>query len=190
MASPIALRLATPSDVPGIFEIHRYYTLNTIITFKLAITPEEEHLETLKSVQSQDLPYIVATMQDKKVDESKSYERIVGYTYCTGFRSGKAGYRHTVELSLFCHPEYRYMGIGTRLLNKLLEVLSKPQENTHFLAGNVARSEDRKVRQIIACMAIDETGIENGLGLKRWYENFGFEEVGHLKKVGHKFDRW
>jgi L-amino acid N-acyltransferase YncA len=185
MTSPFTLRPATPSDIPAIFDIHKYYTLNTVITFKIAVTPEENHLEILKSVQSQHLPYIVAI-----VDESKPCQRMVGYTYCTGFRGGKVGYRHTVELSLFCHPEYRHMGMGTQLLNKMLEVLSKPEQNTDFLAEGVARGEDQKVRQVIACMAIDETGIDRGLGLKRWYENFGFEEVGHLKKVGHKFDRW
>lgn len=190
MTSPFTLRPATPSDIPAVFEIHKYYTLNTVITFKIAVTSEEDHLKTLKSVQSQHLPYIVATMADTLADESKSSQRTVGYAYCSGFRGSKVGYRHTVELSLFCHPEYRSMGIGTQLLNKVLQVLSKPEQNMDFLADGVARGEDQKVRQIIACMAIDETGIERGLGLKRWYENFGFEEVGHLKKVGHKFDRW
>ena len=132
MASPFTLRPATPSDIPAIFDIHKYYTLNTVITFKIAVTPEENHLEILKSVQSQHLPYIVATVPDTLMDVSKPSQRTVGYTYCTGFRGGKVGYCHTVELSLFCHPEYRHMGVGTQLLGKMLEVLSKPEQNRIF----------------------------------------------------------
>lgn len=187
---PIRLRPAKPSDTPGVYEIHKYYTLETVITFKTAITTEAEHLENLKSVQSQHLPYIVAIISMPSLGGKAPRELVVGYIYCSGFRSGKAGYRHTVELSLFCHPEHRFRGIGTQLLNKMLQVLAQPENNKEWLEHGVVRDDDHKVRQVIACMAIDDTGRDDGYGLKKWYETFGFEEVGHLKKVGYKFDRW
>jgi phosphinothricin acetyltransferase len=43
---------------------------------------------------------------------------------------------------------------------------------------------------VMAVMSVDETSWKNGLGLRDFYVKHGFEEVGHLKKVGHKFDRW
>jgi L-amino acid N-acyltransferase YncA len=187
--SEVTLRPATQSDMAGVFEIHKYYTLETVITFKTVVTSEAEHAENLRSVQSQRLPYIVAVLSGCDQAEP-TREPVLGYIYCSGFRSGKSGYRHTVELSLFCHPEHQAQGIGTLLLKKLLSVLACPQENKEWYEGGNARSEDQKVRQVLAVMAVDEMGRESGYGLKRWYERFGFEEVGHLKKVGRKFDRW
>jgi L-amino acid N-acyltransferase YncA len=182
MAKPPAkTRAATASDIPTIYEIHKHYVLNTVITFKTEVTSKEAHLENLKYVQEQQkLPYLVAESEDKE---------IVGYTYVSGFRSGKAGYRHTVELSLFCHPEHLYKGVGTTLLNKLLEVLSAPEANMDFYVDGT-RDDDKKVRQVIACMAVNTDSKEEGIGLKRWYEAFGFALKGHLSEVGFKLDRW
>lgn len=191
MAQPaVKLRPATPSDMAGVFEIHKYYTLETVITFKTVVTSEEAHLSNLKSIQSQHLPYMVAVLPASSQESQEPRELVVGYAYCSGFRSGKAGYRHTVELSLFCHPNHRLQGIGTLLLNKLLEVLAKPEANAEWIEGEIIREDDRRVRQVIACMAIDETARDDGYGLKKYYESFGFREVGHLSMVGHKFDRW
>lgn len=186
----VRLRPAVPADMAGVFEIHKYYTLETVITFKTVVTSEEEHLYNLKSIQSQHLPYLVAVLPDPSKEGKEARELVAGYTYCSGFRSGKAGYRHTVELSLFCHPEHRLRGIGTLLLNKLLEVVAHPETNKEWIEGGIVREEDRKIRHVIACMAIDETGRDKGYGLRKYYESFGFREVGHLSKVGHKFDRW
>jgi L-amino acid N-acyltransferase YncA len=178
--SRTTLRAAKASDIPAIYEIQKHYILNTVITFKIEVTSEQALLENMKNIQEQKLPYIVA--------ESESNE-IVGYAYVTGFRSGKAGYKHTVELSLFCHPEHLSKGIGTALLVEILDLLSHPENNPELL--NIApREEDRRVRHVIACMAVDTDGRNEGLGLKEWYEGFGFVFKGQLSEVGFKFDRW
>jgi L-amino acid N-acyltransferase YncA len=174
----ITLRAAATSDIDDICEIQAYYVLNTVITFKTEVQSREEHLSNLEKVQDQNLPFIVAIMSDK----------VVGYTYVSGFRSGKGGYIHTVELSLFAHPEHLYRGIGTRLLKTLIEVVSKPEAHTDFVTGT--RPDDKRVRHIIACMAVDTDGKDEGLGLKKWYEGFGFLFSGHLKGVGYKLDKW
>lgn len=186
----VTLRPATAADMAGVFEIHKHYTLKTVMTFKVDVTSETEHWNNLKKVQSQRLPYIVAILPVPSEGGGELRDRVIGYTYCSGFRGDKAGYLHTVELSLFCHPEHRYQGAGTLLLNKLLEVVKAPDKNKEWIEGGIVRGEDSAVRQIIACMAIDETGKHDGYGLKMWYEKFGFEEVGHLKNVGYKLDRW
>ena len=39
-------------------------------------------------------------------------------------------------------------------------------------------------------MSVDEKTWKDGLELRDFYVQHGFVEVGHMKKVGHKFDRW
>jgi L-amino acid N-acyltransferase YncA len=167
-------------DLAHINQIHRYFVENTVVTFSTVPKTDEQVLSGYKSVISSGLPYIVATDGDSGA--------VLGFTYASSFRSSKSGYRHTVELSLFCHPEQTGKGIGTSLLKKLLDVLREPKLHPEYVGH--ARSEDEKVRQVIACMAIDDIGDKGGLRLKEFYQKFGFEEVGHLRKVGHKFDRW
>jgi L-amino acid N-acyltransferase YncA len=175
---PITLRAATPSDIDGVCEIHTHYVLNTVITFKIEPQSQEEHLSVLRKVQDQNLPFIVAILNSK----------LVGYTYVSGFRSGKGGYKHTVELSLFVHPDNLYQGIGTLLLEQLIEVVSHPSNHPDFVSGT--RANDGRVRHIIACMAVNTDGKDEGMGLKKWYEGFGFVLSGRLKEVGYKFDQW
>jgi L-amino acid N-acyltransferase YncA len=176
---PVTLRPATSEDMASVAEIHKHYVLNTVITFTMEPLSIEQHLENLKKVKGQNLPFIVAVSEESKV---------VGYSYLSGFRNYKQGYRHTVELSLFCHPDYLYQGIGSALLSMILDVAARPEENNQFKTG--VREEDRRVRQIIACMSVNTDSKEEGLGSKRYYEGFGFVFNGHLKQVGHKLDRW
>ena len=181
MANPlVTLRSATQSDIPAIKAIHSYYVLNTLITLAIVPSTDDELLSKYKSITSQGLPYIIA------VDASAN--SAIGYAYVTGFRSFKGGYKHTVELSLFCHPEWRGQGVGTLLLKKILEVLKEPGTHPGYIVN--PRSDDSRVRIIIACISVDEAGRDNALDLKQYYQKFGFELVGHLKKVGHKFDQW
>lgn len=176
---PVTLRAATPDDMPSVSKIHKHYVMNTVVTFTMEPVSVEQHTEKLASIQAENLPYLVA------VSEAST---VVGYSYVTGFRSGKGGYRHTVELSVFCHPDYLYQGVGSALLTKIIEVLSKPEDNLDFVTG--IRPDDRKVRQLIACMAVNTDSKEEGLGLKKYYESFGFVLNGHLKQVGYKLGRW
>lgn len=74
------------------------------------------------------------------------------------------------------------------MLRKLLDVLIDPLKNLEFVSG--VREEDERVRTVIACMSLDPGGRDEGLGLKKYYEGFGFEFSGHLKGVGYKFDYW
>ncbi|KAF2194301.1 acyl-CoA N-acyltransferase [Zopfia rhizophila CBS 207.26] len=173
------LRPAKERDVPRITEILRYYTLNTVITFALTAPSDQEILERWKVVLKDGLPFIVAVNEENIV---------LGFTYAHEFKPERKGYRHSVEFSLFCHPEFIASGIGTKLLKKLLEILKTPEKFPEYIA--TPRSEEDKVRTVIACMSVDETSWKKGLGLKEYYESLGFEQVGHLKNVGYKFDRW
>ena len=102
------VRPATPEDIPSINAIHKYYVENTVITFVTEPNSDEATLENYKKVIDQGLPYLVAVDNDQTT--------IVGYTYVSPFRGVKPGYRHTLELSLFCHPDQVRKGFGAKLI--------------------------------------------------------------------------
>jgi phosphinothricin acetyltransferase len=91
---------------------------------------------------------------------------VLGWGSLSRFHDRK-GFQFTAENSLYVRPTAQRCGIGGRLLTALL-----------------VAAQESKLRAVIA--AID---AEN-LGSIRLHEKHGFEKVGHLKKVGFKFDRW
>src|SRR5215469_5254412 len=92
--------------------------------------------------------------------------RVAGWGSLSAFHA-RSAYRHTVENSIYVHHEQHRRGIGSLLLEDL-----------------IARCRNLGHRVIIA--GIDgEQAASVALHTK-----FGFEKVGHLKKVGFKFGRW
>jgi len=91
---------------------------------------------------------------------------IAGYAYATQFRDREA-YRFTAEDSIYVHPAMMRHGIGKRLLKALLE-----------------RSAECGFKTIVAVIGgAEPASIAVHAAL-------GFEEVGRLKAVGWKKERW
>lgn len=178
-SSTLSLLPCSDEHIPQIKAILDHYVRNTVITFALTSPSQQQVLETYRAVIGQRLPYVVAINQDHDV---------LGFAYATGFNAYRKGYRHTVELSLFCHHEHTARGLGPLLLHKLIDILKTPHNFPDYVAQQ--RSDDDKVRMVLTCMAVDETAWNRGLGLRDFYVKHGFDEVGHFRKVGHKFDRW
>jgi L-amino acid N-acyltransferase len=79
----------------------------------------------------------------------------------------RCAYRHTVEISAYLAPDYTGRGIG-RLLTELL----------------IDRARDLGHHAVISQIVHEnEASLRMGQGL-------GFEQVGVLREVGRKFDRW
>lgn len=91
---------------------------------------------------------------------------VVGYAYATQLRD-RAAYRFTAEDSIYVDARRTRMGIGKALLRVLLE-----------------RSAAQGFRTIVAVIGgAEPASIALHAGL-------GFVEVGRLRGVGFKFDRW
>ena len=181
LSNEVTVRPASPDDISSINAIHRHYVENTVITFSTEPNSDEAALDNYKNlVTQQGLPYIVA--------EDNASKAIFGYSYVSPFRGVKPGYRHTLELSLVCHPDLVRKGVGKQLLQRIIDILEDPAKWTDWFEGT--RLLDFKPQQLIACMAVDIEGPGNGLKLRDWYLQFGFEERGHLKQVGWKQERW
>ena len=93
--------------------------------------------------------------------------QILGFAYVYPWRE-KAAYRFTVENAIYLGPAATGKGLGKDLLGDLIE-----------------RSRAAGLKEMIAVIA--DKGAEASIAM---HEKFGFKEVGHMGKVGFKFDRW
>lgn len=48
-------------------------------------------------------------------------DRVVGWIYFSPYRSGRGALKHTAEISYYVHKNYRSMGIGSALLQFVIE---------------------------------------------------------------------
>ena len=98
---------------------------------------------------------------------SRPAAQILGYAYVSPWKP-KAAYRFTVEDSIYLGPASTGKGLGKVLMAALLDAAKA--------AG---------IKEIIAVIA--DRGAEASIAM---HKNFGFKEIGHMGKVGFKFDRW
>ncbi|KAF8215181.1 hypothetical protein K438DRAFT_1800837 [Mycena galopus ATCC 62051] len=94
-------------------------------------------------------------------------------------------YCHTVEITVFVHPEHLTQGIGSAMMNDLLFKLKNPDS----LEGWTL-SKAPVIAEVLCIMALDATAKDSGYSLRDWYIRFGFREVGRLERVGFKFGVW
>jgi L-amino acid N-acyltransferase len=91
---------------------------------------------------------------------------VLGWASLSRF-SPRSAYRFTVENSIYIRHDVLGKGIGRALLNDLLE-----------------RAAGLALQQVIAIICTEHP---RSIDLHR---RAGFVQVGHLKNVGFKFDRW
>ncbi len=92
---------------------------------------------------------------------------VLGYAYVFPWKS-KAAYRFTVENSIYLGPAATGKGLGRALMTEL-----------------IVRSRAAGLKEIVAVIA--DRGADASI---RLHESFGFKQIGHMGKVGFKFDRW
>ena len=150
------IRPAASKDAEQISKIYNHYIATSYATFELESIDAAEMQRRIADTIKQGYPFLVA--EDAGL--------IVGYTYGRPFRP-RPGYRHTVEVAVYVHPERQGQGTGKQLYDRLL-----PQ-----LFDNGARS-------LIATIALPNDASV------RMHERFGFVNAGLFREVGRKFDRW
>ncbi|GAA4777373.1 MULTISPECIES: GNAT family N-acetyltransferase [Flavobacterium] len=120
----------------------------------------------LRTLEEQEAIYIEKLEKEFPFLVAEIDGKIVGFgTYGT-FRF-KIGYRFTVEHSVYINKDFHGNGIGTLLLKELIEIARN--QNLHTMIG-VIDSENH--------------------GSITFHKKLGFQEVGHIKETGFKFDRW
>lgn len=92
--------------------------------------------------------------------------RVVAWA-CLSPWSPKKAYAHTVEISTYVHHHFQGQGIGREITQDLIGKALTLEH--HSLIARIANSN------------------QASFGL---YESLGFQKIGIMKEVGHKFNEW
>lgn len=150
------IRDATLEDAEAIRVIYNDAVLNTTAVFDYAARKPQAQRDWLQMKAEQNLPVLVA-------EESG---RVLGYCSYGPFRPWPA-YLYTVENAIYIAPQSRGKGIGTLLLQPLLQI-----------------AKERGLRTMIAGITAD-----NAASL-RLHEKLGYAHAGLIREAGWKFERW
>ncbi|KAF9011939.1 acyl-CoA N-acyltransferase [Cyathus striatus] len=174
------LRPVTEADFFQVASILNYYIKHTVITFRTNIVDDSAISTIYKEAHTQELPFFVVVEN----------ERVLGYIYVLGYRHERPAYRHTVEISIYVHPQYKGQGVGGQLMKALLDALKTRGQGNGELAN--LDLPQKKIAVVLAVMAFDVNGpsLDECCKLNERYIRLGFEKVGQIKRVGWKFGRW
>ena len=176
----VLVRLAAEEDLPAINDIYNHYVQVSTTTYDW----EPKSIEDRRTWFAPREPIHPVTVAVRVIDSSPRLQPpassltppasglrppaspILGWGSLHTFR-GKIGYRHTVENSVYVHPDHQRAGIGSAIL-----------------LDQIARARAAGLHAIVAGVdAVQSASL--ALHLKH-----GFREVGRFPEVGRKFDRW
>jgi L-amino acid N-acyltransferase YncA len=106
----IALRPATPADIPAITRIYAHAVIHGTASFELEPPDEAEMTRRMQALLGGGFPYLAA----------ENGSALLGYAYAGPYRTRPA-YRFTVEDSIYIDPNAQRRGIGRLLLAQLIE---------------------------------------------------------------------
>jgi phosphinothricin acetyltransferase len=155
MKTSYSLRPATEADLAPINDIYNHYVLHSTCTYQEQPERIEDRQKWFRH-HGEKHPVIVATADT----------RVVGWASLSAYHP-RSAYRYTVENSIYVHHEHLRRGVGSLLLQELID-LSRRLGHRAIIAG------------------IDgEQAASVALHAK-----FQFDNVGRFKRVGFKFGRW
>ena len=153
----LQLRTATHSDIPHIHELYAREVREGVATYEYDVPEAAEMALRMDQLLDQGYPYLVAELEGV----------LAGYAYASSYRS-RAGYRWTVEDTVYVKTEIQGKGVGRALLTRL-----------------IADCEALGFRQMVA--VIGEPG--NGASVVL-HEKLGFHIIGIFPGLGRKHGRW
>jgi len=150
------IRHANLSDAFHICEIYNPFVRESIASFEKTEISAEQMAARIASIAEIGLPFLVADIDGG----------IAGYAYGSRWKS-RAGYRYTVEVSVYVAPSYQGLGVARKLYTELFSSLR--EMNLHAVIGVITLPNEASVNL---------------------HESFGLEKVAHFSEVGRKFGQW
>lgn len=155
--APCTIEPCSTHHVEGVQGIYAHFVSSSLATFETEVPTSAQMLTRHDDIVRGGFPYLVAL----------SGGQVIGYAYANSYRLRPA-YRFTVENSVYVAPAQHGLGIGRRLLTRL-----------------VAECTERGYRQMVA--VIGDSANSASIALHR---AAGFHPVGTLRSVGYKHGNW
>ena len=152
------IRPAQIQDLEQILDIYNAEVLNGTATWNDREKSLDDFHHWFNTLIAQQFPLFIA--------EDVESKKIAGYADYSSFRHIH-GFKHTVEHSVFIHPDFARQGLGKALMLKLIE--HAKQHHIHVMVA-----------------AIDH---ENKASIVL-HEKLGFKQTGYMPEVGQKFGQW
>ena len=159
-ASETLIRDVSEGDAEAVAGLYAHHVLHGTASYEIEPPSADETLAKIRRITAPGWPFLVAELAGAGGRE------VAGYAYVTQFRDRPA-YRYACENSIYVRHDCMGRGVGTTLLQALLE-----------------RAGAFGFKQVVAVIGGAEP---SSIAL---HAKCGFAEVGRLRKVGFKHGKW
>ncbi len=151
------IRQARADDCAAIATIYNHAVLHTDAIWNEQTVNADNRIAWLNQRQQAGYPVLVACEDDGAV---------AGYASWGDWRAFE-GFRHTVEHSVYVHPDHQGKGIAMQLMEQL--IAEARRQSKHVMVAGI---ESRNQASL------------------RLHEKLGFQVTARMPQVGAKFGRW
>lgn len=152
----MSIRFATKEDCAAIAEIYNHAVVHTAAIWNDKTVDTDNRIAWFEARQFAHFPVLV----------SEENGVVTGYASYGDWRAFD-GFRHTVEHSVYVHPDHQGKGLGRALLAELIEEARR--RGKHMMVAGIE--------------------AQNAASL-HLHETLGFVTTGQMPQVGTKFGRW
>ena len=152
----MSIRFATKEDCAAIAEIYNHAVVHTAAIWNDKTVDTDNRIAWFEARQFAHFPVLV----------SEENGVVTGYASYGDWRAFD-GFRHTVEHSVYVHPDHQGKGVGRALLAELIEEARR--RGKHVMVAGIE--------------------AQNAASL-HLHETLGFVTTGQMPQVGTKFGRW
>lgn len=155
----ITIRYAQPADAEAIRMIYNHEVANSTATLDLV---ERSLADQIRWLEERTGAQVVVVAEDSAT------KAVAGFAALSQYKQ-RAAYATTVEDSIYLHPDFRGLGVGRALLERI--VIEARSLGYHTVVARIGGGEENR-----ASMAV--------------HSSVGFRLVGIERQVGRKFGRW
>jgi phosphinothricin acetyltransferase len=155
----LAIRLATPADIPAITRIYAHAVDHGTASFELMPPDEAEMTRRMNELLARKFPYLTAELDGA----------VAGYAYAAPYRERPA-YRFTVENSVYVAPDMHRRGVGKALLEALIETCT--EGGFRLMIAVIGDSKQIASIGVHEATGFKHVGVFENVGLKfdRWLD--------------------
>ena len=207
----IYLRPAVKTDMKQLTDLYNWGVENSVRPAETRAIELSDMRERFNNSKDDKLPFIVAILKGRKDVPRDQYtgiarEQIVGFAVATGFTALDYVEHIAADLEVYVHHEFRRMGVGNCLLDRLLCATDRghmerggypfhcdPAERHWYEVGGARNLHKLAfvVRHHSRPQKDSPAELDVMTWIKRWLvKEWDFEEEARLKQIGAKDGRF